>query len=72
MKMHIHGQLRKYFDLMASVVRRVLDQQEFSERDFRSVLENQNGEPYLVLRRRFPQLMNDNCTYGEIDRNFFD
>lgn len=66
MKMHIHGQLRKYFDLMASVVRRVLDQQEFSERDFRSVLENQNGEPYLVLRRRFPQLMNDNCTYGEI------
>ena len=34
MKMHIHGQLRKYFDLMASIVRRVLDKHEFSEKDF--------------------------------------
>lgn len=67
MKMHIHGQLRKYFDLMASIVRRVLDKHEFSEKDFRSVFENQNGEPYSVLKRRFPQLMNDNCTYKEIE-----
>lgn len=34
MRMHIHSQLRKYFDLMASIVRRVLEQQEFSEKDF--------------------------------------
>lgn len=34
MKMHIHGQLRKYFDLMASIVRRVLDKHEFSEKIF--------------------------------------
>ena len=66
MKMHIHGKLRKYFNLMAGIVRRILDRQEFSEKDFRSVLEDQNGEPYAILKRRFPQLMNDNCTYGEI------
>ena len=52
---------------MASIVRRVLDKHEFSEKDFRSVFENQNGEPYSVLKRRFPQLMNDNCTYKEIE-----
>ena len=66
MRMHIHSQLRKYFDLMASIVRRVLEQQEFSEKDFRSVFEDQNGEPYLSLKKRLPQLMNDNGTYREI------
>ena len=57
MRMHIHSQLRKYFDLMASIVRRVLEQQEFSEKDFRSVFEDQNGEPYLSLKKRLPHLM---------------
>ena len=38
MKMHIHGQLRKYFDLMASIVRRVLDKYEFSEKDFKNAI----------------------------------
>lgn len=66
MRMHIHSQLRKYFDLMASIVRRILEQQEFSEKDFRSVFEDQNGEPYLSLKKRLPQLMNDNGTYREI------
>ncbi len=53
MKMHIHGQLRKYFDLMASIVRRVLDKHEFSEKDFRSVFENKNGKPNSVLKDVF-------------------
>ena len=69
-------QLMKYFNIMSELIRDVLNYGVFSDRDFRSMLDDPNNPILLELATEFPQLMDSNqkphsVTLGTLNNDFF-
>ena len=62
------NRLDKYFDWMAVLIRKVLDAEQFSDKDFQSILCDKENKKYLNLRCKFPELICESGTFKSIRR----
>lgn len=67
----------RYFDIMATFLRNILNDGSYSEKDFQSVLNGHNSATLEQLTERFPELVNINKTPNslglrDINKNFFE
>lgn len=60
-------QLEKYFDMMAIIIRIILENKVFSDKEFQSVLNDTDTSLYIDLVCKFPELVRDNKTFKNVE-----